>query len=135
MNFTEKTLQELSDKFGCNVSEEKWRQWFGNEPMTLDNVTTKEIKDFISKKLSEQAKAYGGCEKCYGKGYSTEKAREIGSEDFGGEGYVKNLPIRMNFCRCERGKQLEKLLDQKLNEQRVGFNQSVLRINKLLDDL
>ena len=38
--------------------------------------------------------AFGGCEKCFGKGYATQ-----------------HLPTgeKMNFCSCERGAQLEKL--------------------------
>lgn len=45
----------------------------------------------------ETAKAYGGCELCYGKGYSTQLIRENDS--------VESKTI-MNYCTCERGEQL-----------------------------
>ena len=43
-------------------------------------------------------KAFGGCEKCYGKGYSTQNV------------VVNMLPVtKMNFCTCDRVTQLETL--------------------------
>jgi len=67
--------------------------------------------DKIGNLFRQQQKAYGGCEKCYGKGYSTRKSTEIGHEDFGGDGYVKDID-EMRFCNCERGEQLRKRLKQ-----------------------
>lgn len=43
----------------------------------------------------ETAKAYGGCDKCYGKGYSTQ-------------GHAGRTQI--HTCVCPRGKQLDELL-------------------------
>lgn len=39
-------------------------------------------------------KAFGGCESCYGKGYST--SAEIG--------------MQLNYCTCDRGSQLERIM-------------------------
>ena len=54
--------------------------------------------------------AYGGCTKCYGKGYASYASHEIGGEDFGGEGYVRFRPRGVHLCTCDRGKQLHKVL-------------------------
>lgn len=49
--------------------------------------------------VEEVKKAFGGCEKCYGKGYSTQM-------DPLGSGEVK-----VNTCTCDRGKQIDQLLE------------------------
>lgn len=59
--------------------------------------------------LEEIKKAFGGCTKCYGKGYHTTLDFTVGHEDFGGEGFFKQNPV-MRFCTCDRGKQLKELL-------------------------
>lgn len=61
-------------------------------------------------------KAFGGCRKCYGKGYSTERVG--GASEFSDFGPPKKVVVegphvRMNFCTCERGKQLKKLVEPK----------------------
>lgn len=71
----------------------------------------------VTKATTELDKAYGGCHKCYGKGYSTVKAQDIGygtDGDIGGlQGpYKRDVPIQMKFCTCTRGKQLEALTTQ-----------------------
>lgn len=76
------------------------------------------LADFIIEQKAEAAreaeKAYGGCHSCYGKGYSTEAHAEIAYADFGdelgGDSQHKTERLRMNFCKCPRGKQLEGLL-------------------------
>lgn len=67
----------------------------------------------------ETAKAYGGCTKCYGKGYATvieyasgfDTDTDIGSP--GGKVSYRKPPIR--YCTCDRGKQLERI--QQPNER------------------
>lgn len=61
-------------------------------------------------------KAFGGCKKCYGKGYSTVRDGVIGYNDFGGEGFKSPVTTKMRFCACERGKQLAQL-----NKEREGM--------------
>lgn len=60
--------------------------------------------------VGETNKAFGGCEKCYGKGYATVQYGIQGFEDFGNDGFVAPIRTNMHFCTCERGKQLEKLI-------------------------
>lgn len=64
----------------------------------------KQILELIVEARDETAKAYGGCTKCYGKGYATVRK---------GRSYRKNgiyktweMNEEMNFCTCNRGKQL-----------------------------
>ena len=74
-----------------------------------DKVASSEFycKHFAEKK--EIIKSYGGCKECYGKGYSTQIYGE------GGEGYEIAPTVHMNFCTCERGRQLKSLLLKKDN--------------------
>lgn len=71
------------------------------------------LESFISslqqKAVEDTAKAYGGCTKCYGKGYATQKEGYSGRIGKGGkrEGWVED---HMLFCDCDRGKQLKNLL-------------------------
>ena len=68
------------------------------------------MKDQIQK---EERQAFGGCIKCYGKGYSTRATQEIGAPDheMGVKGYKKQID-EMRFCICDRGRQLEKRINQ-----------------------
>ena len=50
---------------------------------------------FAAEVEGKTKKAFGGCEKCYGKGYSTQS--------FSGRSTV-------NTCVCERGKQIDRIL-------------------------
>lgn len=57
----------------------------------------------------ETEKAFGGCTKCYGKGYATVKENYTHHADFiGDKTYTTPAPI-MRFCSCERGKALATL--------------------------
>lgn len=62
------------------------------------------IEQFFIKELEKVAKMFGGCTKCYGKGYGTTTTQY--SE---GDGFRKWTEQEMDFCSCDRGKQLEKL--------------------------
>lgn len=67
-------------------------------------------------------KAYGGCELCYGKGYSTT-SMQYSDESAG----TKWDETEMVYCKCSRGLQLEewqsRLLNQAvLNAQLDAFN-------------
>lgn len=44
--------------------------------------------------VRKMIRAFGGCTTCYGKGYAT----------------ITNNGMRMNFCACERGMQLDLLV-------------------------
>lgn len=71
------------------------------------------IEAYIAEQKKKIEQAYGGCHKCYGKGYSTVRR---------GRSYRKNgvyatheINEEMNYCTCDRGKQLASLL--KSNER------------------
>lgn len=58
------------------------------------------IQRLIAANRQETEKAYGGCHRCYGKGYATQKSE------------VRARGLRwdtsgIKFCECARGKQLE----------------------------
>jgi len=55
---------------------------------------TQREKDIYLKGYSDAEAAYGKCHFCYGKGYSTTRFQH---------------GVTMNFCSCERGKQLDTL--------------------------
>lgn len=58
-------------------------------------------------KLDEMDRAYGDCQKCYGKGYSTAISHIKGYPDFiGDKGFKHKKPIA-NYYDCDRGKQYE----------------------------
>ncbi len=52
------------------------------------------------------AKAYGGCEKCYGKGYATSKAAYLSKSG-------KWSRLEMVYCTCERGNQLKDMVNSR----------------------
>ncbi len=55
-------------------------------------------------------KAFGGCTKCYGKGYGTQTAFAHTSADLPGDvDYSEQLPVIVP-CTCQRGKQIKVLL-------------------------
>jgi len=59
------------------------------------------------------------CPKCRGKGYSTEFKGIYGSPDFiGDRGFYEDPEIHINYCDCERGKQLEALI-KRVREERI----------------
>lgn len=57
----------------------------------------------------ETEKAFGGCKKCYGKGYATVRSGLIGYEDFGGDGFKTPPTNKIKYCTCDRGTQLQTL--------------------------
>lgn len=65
----------------------------------------------------ETEKAFGGCKKCYGKGYSTVLDWNKGADDFGGEGFeLQNDVIRP--CSCDRGKQIKEIIQKLSNNDK-----------------
>lgn len=53
---------------------------------------------------AEEAKAYGGCTKCYGKGYSTQIVQ------IGNSRHLSKPKTQITYCECDRGVALENLL-------------------------
>lgn len=96
----QKTLEEL---------QKEARETLMNPSIALHDLDELITRAFTLGQETER-EAFGGCLKCYGKGYSTQLVNEVGAEDFGGEGYETGPQTRMNFCSCERGKQLRAVL-------------------------
>jgi predicted NBD/HSP70 family sugar kinase len=69
-----------------------------------------ELEALISQKIIDTAKAYGGCTKCYGKGYATWRHGETY------RGSTHNMRDDIKLCDCPRGKQLEAVMSQKIIE-------------------
>jgi hypothetical protein len=70
-------------------------------------------------KIHKLVAAFGGCIKCYGKGYGTQTMFMEGAEDFGGDGFPRTKMPTTVFCSCERGKQLRKLFADKESVHRI----------------
>lgn len=85
-----------------------YQQFSVFDMVDLEGIGEDAIFDFILAYMAEReielVKAFGGCKKCYGKGYSTVLAHYSGGH---GNGKMFGLNQRMRFCSCERGKGLE----------------------------
>ncbi len=69
------------------------------------------IKRGAKDKVEEVSKAFGGCTRCYGKGYATVRYGFNAHADFiGDKSYKYGKKTHMEFCNCDRGKQLEELI-------------------------
>ena len=79
-------------------------------------VLVAEILPLISDAKKEAEKAYGGCHNCYGKGYATTIDYLTSFPDFIGDKGFKRQNDLMRFCNCNRGKQLEAIINT-LKEQ------------------
>lgn len=55
-------------------------------------------------------KAFGGCDKCFGKGYGTQTIGITEHADFLGDKTRHYKGPTIVFCSCPRGKQLKELL-------------------------
>lgn len=69
-----------------------------------------EAKAAIQTLITKQTAAYGGCIKCYGKGYATWRHGETY------HGRSTNMRTEMKYCTCNRGKQLEQLVTKEQGE-------------------
>lgn len=81
-------------------------------PKTLKSATIMEahrlqyLLEHIAKfAIEETSKAYGGCKKCYGKGYGT-------SIDFITGKNVLEQTLYYLPCSCNRGKQMKEIIDR-----------------------
>lgn len=75
------------------------------------------VKHFLTTRTNELEKAFGGCKKCYGKGYSTVRYGYKISADFEGQkDHIIPDKTNINYCSCDRGKQLEQVVNLQRNE-------------------
>ena len=72
------------------------------------------VIEYVKKIKHNTVMAFGGCEKCYGKGYATYRHGITESTDFPEskpiERIERGIKTNMVFCVCDRGKQLQELL-------------------------
>jgi hypothetical protein len=66
--------------------------------------------------LDEMISSFGGCADCFGKGYATEyvasQPQSVDMGVVGGATYKEGKRVKINFCHCARGQQLQFLLSQ-----------------------
>lgn len=93
-NYLEK-LEEMKRKDPHTHQEGRCR-------VCIRNQALEEVKPLLEEAVRETEKAFGGCKKCYGKGYGTQTLY------VGNSRYREKQPT-MVFCSCERGKQLQAL--------------------------
>jgi hypothetical protein len=84
----------------------------GDEIIDYKNKDIARAEQAIQQEIDRAEKAFGGCKKCYGKGYATVRK----GNTYHGKTY--DLKTHLIFCTCERGKQLEELLEARLEALR-----------------
>lgn len=77
----------------------------------LDSVNTDQIYEEALKKISMLIHAFGACTHCYGKGYGTQTLYATSHKDFGDEQVGTTRLPKIVPCRCERGREMRKLLN------------------------
>ena len=76
-------------------------------------------------------RAFGGCEKCYGKGYSTERVgKTICYPDFLSDKEVVIAYEGINYhpCSCSRGKQIKVLMGEVEERERQRLLKEIERL-------
>jgi len=71
----------------------------------------KQYAESVASHIQKQTeKAFGGCTKCYGKGYSTVDRTLVGYPDFIGDKGFKEKANPIITCACDRGKQIAEII-------------------------
>lgn len=83
-------------------------------------------KATIQQHFTAQAKAYGGCTNCYGKGYATVNDQWLAhdtDQDIGSPGgYISGGDANaMKFCTCERGQQLKARFKKQAKQHQIDL--------------
>lgn len=81
------------------------------ETTNLTLETIDQILALLQTAIRETEKAYGGCHKCYGKGYATVRKGTTYM------GKTTNLKTHLSFCTCDRGKQLAALTKKEASDE------------------
>lgn len=123
ISFADSTLEDPTQVVILNRQPRSWEEARENLKEVVDKFPAQIVNALDAAYLhgleesTEHAKkseraAFGGCTKCYGKGYATVMLGEIGHGDFHpDEGWVDLPSVKMKFCSCNRGKQLESLIN------------------------
>lgn len=104
---------EKEIEFIVNPQPELSEMLEGNFTKLFKQLQKDLIRKLIRTEKLKVEKAYGGCRLCYGKGFSTYRYGTIGhgEPDLGDTGvYGEPITTHMNFCSCDRGKQLKELV-------------------------
>jgi len=80
---------------------------------------TEELLALFSTQQAQIEKAFGGCRKCYGKGYSTWRHGETY------RGKTSNMRNDIKFCDCERGEQLQDILESQQAQMMDKINSAI----------
>lgn len=142
--------------------EKQYKQLMVGYALKLPEELHKELTDFIRSTIRAERekteKAYGGCHKCYGKGYATYRHGLRYSADMPWDKeYVDPMETHMIYCTCDRGKQLKELvtaeklkileackLEKKLvqpdyiseeNDFNSGYNEAVADLNAIREKI
>lgn len=94
MNDTEKIIRAVKDGMSIEMIER-----------LVTNFAEKQYKDI--------------CKHCRGKGYSTNFHGIEGVEDLDTYGWTEPMRVHIEYCSCERGKQLQKVIHNKQDEARM----------------
>lgn len=150
-------------------NQEWWERQFGILFISKENGKDEskvycqpdELKTFIKEIVTKTETAFGGCKKCYGKGYSTQLKQLHYSADFIGDKDYKEDVSPVVPCSCERGKGIKEIAIKILQTQKrellskikleknyqgvptsahltcftAGYNQAVDDLNKLLETI
>lgn len=109
-SFREKFVIELFNEGEGFLPEPKREILWGISVDDLEQFLSTSLDQVREQAEKETAKAYGGCMKCYGKGYATYRHGYRAEADMlQSEEQEDPIETHMIFCTCDRGKQLEAL--------------------------
>lgn len=144
----DKLKKELQDKCWYWLSyadglkeKDKWK---------YAETMAKDLDEIIQQEVPK-----GVCKHCWNKGYSTEMTEVVSSADFfGDKEYKTGAKITINFCKCDKGKQLKELIQREREEELdriglekiysesekdrdlvVGYNQAIEDLEKIKSNL
>ncbi len=76
--------------------------------LNMDEIERDNVLALMNKVARHRETAFGGCRKCYGKGYATSITYSKGVDEFDSRIRVDEKNQEEVFCGCERGRELEK---------------------------
>lgn len=122
-NMSKSKMSEIRYVADGLINSENTREKIGNELYRILRVDrdrayydalAEPFMQLIQSEVVKTEKAFGGCKKCYGKGYATYRSGTKISADFiGDKDYTTPMVTQMLYCLCDRGKLLAKLKAQR----------------------
>lgn len=102
-----KKLEEILDNLFSDAIIDQFKHRILNEN-DLKGETLTALERLVTEEVQLTEKAFGGCKKCYGKGYATWRHGETY------RGATHNMRNDIKFCDCDRGKQLSGLVTEEV---------------------